>query len=168
MAIGYQHEAVKLMKAQTPLTAFALAATFVFLSSSINRSADEAKANCQKIAECAQQLVDIANKLVDENVQLTKRVVALEDDLAKYKSANDNLVKSLGARLDQLHVFANGPDQVKEVHQGDFWNATPTNTVGWTCGGANSVLVGMEFDLTGINGVRTPTRYKFLCRELRP
>jgi cell division protein FtsB len=155
------------MKALTSI-AFVLTATISIFGYSTLGGAQDAKSSCQNIADCAQQLVDIANKLSDANLQLAKRVAALEGDVAKYKTKNDALVKILNERVDKFRVSADGKEETKEYHQQEFWNATATNPVAYTCGGKNSVLVGIDFDMLGLNGVRTPTRIKYTCRELRP
>jgi hypothetical protein len=55
----------------------------------------------------------------------------------------------------------------KEYTQSEFWTAEPTTRPGYTCPEKN-VLVGMEFDMLGLPGGRSPTRIKYICRELIP
>jgi hypothetical protein len=58
-------------------------------------NAEDAKVPCQKVADCAQALVEVASKLTDANKELSKRVSALEDDLAKYKETNGTDLQKL-------------------------------------------------------------------------
>jgi hypothetical protein len=61
----------------------------------------------QSVAACAQKMVEIANKLVDANKDLAKRVSSLEGDIAAYKSLNDAAVKALGHSMaDQKSATA--------------------------------------------------------------
>jgi hypothetical protein len=72
-------------------------------------SAQVAGSGCQgqTVAACAQKLVEIANKLVDTNKDLAKRVSSLEADVAAYKSLNDATVKALGqSTADQKSAAA--------------------------------------------------------------
>ena len=55
----------------------AVVVTSVAISATCN--AQDAKVPCQKIADCAQELVEIANKLTEANKELSKRVSNLEE-----------------------------------------------------------------------------------------
>jgi hypothetical protein len=73
----------------------------------------------------------------------------------------------LRKRLDSLRVtFGDETPQFKFGHQPGhtpFWNGTPTNAVYGDCP-ANHVLTGVQFDMTGMKDVRTPTRVQYNCR----
>ncbi|HSE37312.1 MAG TPA: hypothetical protein VLG74_08425 [Blastocatellia bacterium] len=55
----------------------------------------------------------------------------------------------------------------REYQQPEFWNSQATTHPSFTCPEKN-VLVGIELDMLGMSNVRSPTRIKYICRELTP
>lgn len=74
--------------------------------------------------------------------------------------------KDLQLKFRQLKITTTGGTS-KEFKQADFWGPNATYPVNYTCPD-KSVLVGIEMTMLGANGVRTPTYFKFTCKELQP
>ena len=66
-----------------------------------------AQEECGTVKQCAQQMVDIAKGLKEENVALLERIVKLEADLAQEKADSAN---ALEARVLKLRTGANSND----------------------------------------------------------
>ncbi|WP_157775419.1 hypothetical protein [Hartmannibacter diazotrophicus] len=84
--------------------AIAIAASMVDMFSEVRA---QAQTECVTVKDCAQQMVILANALKDENAALLKRVVALEADLAKYKTDD---AAALEARVVKLRTGSNSND----------------------------------------------------------
>ncbi|MHC2367440.1 hypothetical protein ACVIQT_002088 [Bradyrhizobium diazoefficiens] len=86
------------------------------------------------------------------------------DPVADQYIPKEELVQIIKKQISDITLTGEADDNWP---QGRFWNNNPSNTVKYTCPPKN-VLVGMEFDLASSAGLRTPTRYKFICRQITP
>jgi hypothetical protein len=66
----------------------------VLVSLGAKPAAAQALPNCDRVAECAQRMVDLAKKLTEDNIALSERMFALEHDLdvAKKELASRDVI----------------------------------------------------------------------------
>lgn len=99
-----------------------------------------------------------AEKATQASQRLLPRITQLESDLSTLQTFLTQKLETV-----QQEAYKVGQFQSQQVvHQADFWNNNPVNTVSRTCP-TNSVLTGVEFEMTSKNGVRTITKMIFKC-----
>ena len=117
----------------------------------------------RRFADCAQMLVTIANKLVDMNQQLSKRVAQLENELTKYKSQNDLALKSKTETLQ---------GQITKMGQNLLgWGQTPQIQPSTTYAKEGEYKCDAGYYVVGANLIHTTygiDGVKFICYKLNP
>ncbi|MHC2621535.1 hypothetical protein ACVIW2_003567 [Bradyrhizobium huanghuaihaiense] len=134
-----------------------------------------AKVDC-KVAECAQMMVDISNKLLAETSQLKTRLTGLQTDLENVKSQSLPAVKSeLQTKISELMaVKPTSPNKGSPAQKDDTGKFANEGTVVFPlrCD-EGQVAVGIDLTLGGTcheqcNGDGRPVQqFKLVCRALQ-
>jgi hypothetical protein len=148
------------MKTVILLVAFAIA---VSVPTSYAQS-DDCGCHGMTVADCAQKLVEIANKLVDTTKDLSKRMSALDADFEKYKTANEAVVGELRSSNKSLQEQITKMSKnlgVWEHAEAWYSNAFAANEMRCSDG---SYMIGLWVD-SNTNGLY---HAKVICHKLNP
>ncbi|MDW9408562.1 hypothetical protein GOB18_07880 [Sinorhizobium meliloti] len=110
----------------------AVAATFILFSLGVNAMAQDAE--CSTVKECAQKMVDKANELKSENVQLLKRIEDLEAALAQQANATTAAIE---ARIVALKAGPEVPESSRRCPDGSYMTALSVST---SAGGPHGIV----------------------------
>jgi hypothetical protein len=148
--------------------------TIVFVDQARTQAQAPAKVDC-KVAECAQLMVEISNKLMSENAQIKKRLSTMEGDIEGVRQLIPAAKADFHNEIDRLvAVRPTTPNKSTPAQKDDTGKFANEGTVVFPlrCD-EGQVAVGIDLTLGGTcheqcNGDGRPVQqFKVVCRALQ-